>query len=260
MEQLWLARAGKVRYTTRMASNLTDEDLSDFKNSLRVWMKQERMTAKALAKKLGLSHGTVSNWFCTDYNITERHRLAIESLMRGEVVEAPSTPKSLLLSEIRIQPDCNMARLWLNAAHIYEEFPFEEKLCLADKNALRLAKWITKVVMVKANQVCQASSRDVVREALDAVSDMDYQPERGNAGKAMYIPVFRGKFNLVTVMVALELGKRKELEKKAGNPNYTPNRSVFNQTLDDFIAGALNEEGEAEFERSLGQRLAAKKA
>ena len=49
---------------------LKEKIQEDFKRSIKEWLDKEHLSASWLADKLGLSPGTVRNWFSTETRIT----------------------------------------------------------------------------------------------------------------------------------------------------------------------------------------------
>ena len=58
----------------------SDVSLDDFKKNIKNWLDKEHLSASWLADKLGLSPGTVRNWFSTDTRITKENIVKIKKI------------------------------------------------------------------------------------------------------------------------------------------------------------------------------------
>lgn len=58
----------------------SDVSLDDFKKNIKNWLDKEHLSASWLADKLGLSPGTVRNWFSTDTRITGENIVRIKKI------------------------------------------------------------------------------------------------------------------------------------------------------------------------------------
>ena len=65
---------------------LKEKIQEDFKRSIKEWLDKEHLSASWLADKLGLSPGTVRNWFSTETRITEENIDKIEKVIAKKAV------------------------------------------------------------------------------------------------------------------------------------------------------------------------------
>lgn len=223
-------------------------DQEIFKQRLRSWLEEHRITQKELGVKLGVTHGTVRNWMGTKVPIGENSRKAILSLMQHpEVFDKKESQggEVALVSITVVDPNLNMWRASSQAFHVtfnYSSPASPEELQL-------FAKWSTPIIVEaiktelkklkpeELNKLAagQKESHDPISASERAYMDHeDADYEFMDDAITIQLPILSNRINPVFLRLAAKVKQMRP---------------------DDFIADALNAVATSEFGEELTKFL-----
>lgn len=226
--------------------NATENEQAVFKQSVKDWMAANKITMKSLSSSIGVSYGTVRNWFSSDLVIGEESRKRIESVMRNPSAIKKKVKQSTEVYLLNISPfTANMA-MWRSAASAPDVYFNQSVYTSTGADAKAFAEWSTLIlneaikrelqkhpiekIKALANKVHFAGDPVCSAENDDEAPETDEEFERRTQGIPIKLPIFYSQINSLYLVLAA---------------------SCANKHRDDFIADALNEAANADFGEEL---------
>lgn len=227
------------------------EKWDEIKQALKVWLKENGFTQKELSLYLGVTYGTVRNWFSSDCSISEKYMERIRDLMNDPAAFRGTLQNMELLSCLNIRPFKANMPLWRSAAMVKDVFFQADKP--RGRDAVQFAKWSTPIINRAINQELKKLDAKTIRElasevhfGFDPVCAAERVPdhylamtpeesERMELGIPICLPVLQGAINTLFWGIAAKAAKK---------------------DTSDFIADALNAEADADFEETIMKYLA----
>ena len=209
-------------------------DMAAFKQEVKAWLNSNRVTQKQLAKAIGVSYGTVRNWFSSDMVIGAGSRERIQQIMSAPAEDFAGMLPREAVTWLQIAPSHPQPLMWLSAAEVDNDAILKPHVRYSDANmraAASFAAWSTPVI----NDAIRAELKKHTAKAIqkDAAALRLVPAEKGSpADIAVY--VHAGKINPLFMALAA---------KYAG------------KAQDDFICDALNQAAAATFASGLSDFL-----
>lgn len=222
----------------------------DFKQVLKVWLKENGFTQKELGLHLGVTYGTVRNWFSSDSSISEKYMERIKDLMSDPAAYRGALRNMENLTCLNIHPFKANMPLWRSAAMVKDVYFQADKP--RGRDAVQFAQWSTPIINRAINQELKKLDAKAIREfasevhfGFDPVCRAESMPdniyamtpeesERMDLGIPICLPVMQGAINTLFLGIAAKAAKK---------------------DIDDFIADALNAEANSDFEETIRQYL-----
>lgn len=217
-----------------------------FKQSVKDWLAAQKITMKSLSMSIGVSYGTVRNWFSSssDLPIGEESRKRIERLMRNpdEIAKKEEPVEEVFL--LNISPfTANMA-MWRSAAGAPNVHFNQNQYASSGADAKTFAAWGTVILNEAIKKELQKHPIDEIKalahqvryvgdpissEEADANEhevETSEEHERRTQGIPIKLPIYLAQINALYLALAARCAKKHR---------------------DDFIADALNEAANTEF-------------
>ena len=219
-------RLASMKKATEPTSNENEAAYTAYLQSVRTWMKANRVSQSVLAEKLHLSLGTVRNWFCSRNapRITDVNRRLLDEIMAGIDAEKEKEP---VWNFVRIPRSMTNLPLWCDAARVTTA-TFND---VQSEQTRRFAEWATNVIMravEKAlNKYKEAQS---IVDTVGALAAFLPCTPNGRDKENFYLPVIYPEYRPVLVTMVSKTNVRSK-------------NSENSEAL--FIANALTKAAEA---------------
>ena len=186
-----------------------------YRNRLREWLVVNKVSYRTLAEKLGLSLGTVRNWFvkCNASPISEKNRIKIDQIMKGKEQEE----EKLTFPYVRVRRSLINIPMICDAAQVtISDFTNQN---LNGPQVKKFAKWAASIIMkeCKAHLSDICSNPDAFSAVAKSVDGFGFHSLAEGAdslqdSKYFYVPVEYPPYN--PIIVSLVSAYCKDTEEK----------------------------------------------